>query len=74
MAKRRRKGCSRCDMVAAFEKLTLKELRKRVPRADRLGHLLKLLEQAENLETCKCGKNRIAGEGVGALVDGVSRS
>lgn len=74
MARRRKKNrCNRCDMVGAFEKLALKELNKKVPRADRLGHLLDLVEQAEGLDSCECGKQKIAGEDVGSFLDRVTR-
>ena len=76
MARRRGKKviCLHCAVTEQLERTALKVLKAKNVRIDKLAHVLNLLRDHETLQTCKCGRNVIAGERVGALLDHVHGS
>lgn len=65
-----KKACFKCQSIAMIERICLRKLRKKVPDITGMKELIGLLDLLENgLYRCTCGKGRIAGERIGALVD-----
>lgn len=73
MAKRRKKpDCLRCKTIEIADKAVLKMLKRKTINTAKIRDLVAIIRDFE-VNPCRCGDQRIAGEVTGALVDAVRR-